>query len=130
MDGSHSQRPAPSFSHGVCHPVDHVHNSEREREHGPGIDVNGVGIDGLADALGTALLLLLGLLWLPGPSPPWLSLLTAALSRDFTAGALGPPWAIGNHHTLVHASDRQGEQNHSLFAILHNGLRGDREKDM
>lgn len=102
--------PAASSSHGVRHPVDHVHHGESEREHSPGVDVDGVGIDGLAHALGAALLflLLLGLLRLPGPSPPGLRLLAAAasaLSWDLTAGALGPPMAIGNHHALVHSGD-------------------------
>lgn len=89
--------PAASTSHGVRHPVDHVHHGESEREHSPGVDVDGVGIDGLAHALGAALplLLLLGLLRLPGPSPPGLHLLTAAaLSWDLAAGALGPPVAV------------------------------------
>lgn len=87
-------RPAASFSHGVRHPVDHVHHGESEREHGPGVDVDSVGINGLADALGTALLLLLGLLRLPGSSPPRLGLLAAALPGDFAARALGPPLAV------------------------------------
>lgn len=109
-------------SHGVCHPVDHVHNCEGEREDGPGVDVDGVGIDGFADTFGTALFPFLRLLRLPGPSPPRLRLLRAALSGDFTAGALGPALAAGNDHTLVHASDRKREENHGLFSILHNRL--------
>lgn len=91
---AHSRRTAAAFSHGVRHPVDHVHHGESEREHSPGVDVDGVGIDGLADALGTALLLLLSLLRLPGPSPSWLGLLAGALPWDFAAGALGPPLAV------------------------------------
>lgn len=118
--------PAAPFSHGVRYPVDHVHHGEGEREHGPGIDVDGVGINGLANALGTALLLLLGLLRLPGPSPTRLGLLAAALPGDVAARALGPPVAVGNHHALVHPGDRQGKQDHGLFSILHNGLQRDR----
>lgn len=116
-------------SHGVRHPVDHVHHGESEREHGPGVDVDGVGINGLADTLGTALLVLRALLRLPGSSPPGLGLLAAALPGDFTAGALGPPVAVGNHHALVHSGDRQGKQNHGLFAVLHNGLYGGKERE-
>lgn len=122
LDCGHLHRPAAYSSHGVRHPVDHVHHSESEREHSPGIDVDGVGIDGLADTLGTAFLFLLALLRLLGPSPPWLSLLATALPGYFAAGALSSALAAGNHHALVHASNRQREQNHSLFAILYYGL--------
>lgn len=122
LDGGHSHRPAAYSSHGVCHPVDHIHHSKSEREHSPGVNVDGVGIDGLADALGTAFLLLLALVRLLGSSPPWRSLLSTALPRYFAAGALSPALAAGNHHALVHASNRQGEQNHSLFAIFYNRL--------
>lgn len=118
--------PAAAFSHGVRHPVDHVHHGEGEREHSPGVDVDGVGINGLADALGTALLLLLGLLRLSRSSPTGLGLHTGALAGDVAGRARGPPMAVGNHHALVHPSDRQGKQDHSLFSILHNGLQRDR----
>lgn len=130
LDGGHLHRPVAYFSHGVRHPVDHVHHSESEGEHSPGVDVDGVGIDGLADALGTAFLLLLSLLCLLGPPPPWLSLLGTALPWYFAAGTLTSALAARDHHALVHASDRQGEQNHSLFAVFYNRLEANREMGM
>lgn len=106
LDGSHSLRPAASSSHGVRHPVDHIHHGESERKHGPGIDVDGICINGLADTLGTALLLLfLVLLRLPGSSPPRLRLLRSTLPGNFAAGTLGSTVAAGNDHALIHAGD-------------------------
>jgi len=117
-----------SFSHGVRHPVDHIHHSKGKGEHSSGIDVDGVCINGLANTLGTALLLFLALLSRPGSSPPRLRLLRATLSRDLTAGVLRSALAVRNNHALIHTGDRQGKQNHCLFAVLYNGLWGDGEK--
>lgn len=58
---------SPPNSHGVRHPVDHIDDGEGGGEHGPGVDIYGVSLEGLASAtaLGTtttALLILFSLL--------------------------------------------------------------------
>lgn len=109
-------------SHRVRHPVDHVHHGKSEREHRPGVDVDGVCVNGLADALGATLFVLLALLRWPRPSPTWRRLLCGALPRDFAAGALRSALAVGNDNSLIHPGNREGKQNHRLLAILYYRL--------
>lgn len=116
-----------SLLHGIRHPVDDIHHGKGERKHGPGVDVNGVGVDGLTNALGATLLLfLLAPPHLSG-SPTGLGFLWDSLPGDLAAGTLCTVMAVGNDHPLVHTGDRQGEQNHGLFAVLHNGLQGHKQ---
>ena len=118
-------------SHGVGHPVDHVDHGEGEGEDGAGVDVDGVRVDGLADALAAALPVLLALLRLPGPPPPLgLGVLPGPASPirgGVCARALAAAVAVGDQDPLVHAGDGQGEEDHGLLAVLHDGLGGGRE---